>query len=147
MRQKDFSEIMVPGLKYNDNSIQIAAMKALFPQFKAVRKGHDIIEFTGQLQVKPELPVYTVSVLYNGNERPRVKILSPMLVAEPPHFFQKTGTLCLYHPGDFRWRRHKLIAREIMGWTAAWIYFYEVWLPNGDWFGPEADHDLTSNNT
>lgn len=116
-------------------------MKALFPGFKAVRKGSDTIEFTGQLQVKPELPVYTLSILYEGDFRPKVKVLYPVLVPEPKHFYQKSGTLCLYHPSHFKWQRHKLIAREIMGWTAGWVYFYEGWLEHGEWFGPEADHD------
>lgn len=128
--------------KNNDASIQIAAMKALFPQFKAVRKGKDTIEFTGQLQAKPELPVYCISVLYDGYMRPKVKVLHPVLAADPPHFYRKSCTLCLYHPRDFKWQRHKLIAREIMGWTAGWIYFYEGWLQTGEWLGPEADHDF-----
>lgn len=132
---------MIPRQKYNDSSIQIAAMKALFPQFKAVHKGKDTIEFIGQLQVKQELPVYTISVLYEGDQRPKVKVLFPKLVAEPKHFYQGSGTLCLYHPRDFKWKKYKLIAREIMGWTAGWIYFYEAWLQTGEWYGPEAEHD------
>ena len=34
----------------------------------------------------------------------------------------------------------KLVAKEIMSWTIAWLYFYEAWLQTGKWFGPESHH-------
>ncbi len=127
--------------------MQIWAMRSRYPQFNAKRKSEFEIEFTGDLQVKPELPVYTVSITYRGSNSPWVKVLSPALVAKPPHFYQNTGTLCLYHPDNYNWTREKLIAQNIVSWTAAWIYFYEVWLQKGKWFGPEAHHSIPNNQT
>ncbi len=120
--------------------VQIGVMKSHYPQFKAKKKGNTI-EFIGELQPKPELPEYKVSILYRGNLSPQVKVLSPELVEKPPHFYHKSKTLCLYHPKKFKWRKDRLIAKHIVPLTSAWIYFYEVWLEKGIWYGPEAAHE------
>ena len=78
---------------------------------------------------------------------PHVKIISPALVKMPPHYYQNTGTLCLYSSENFKWTKEKLIAQNIVSWTAAWIYFYEVWLQKGIWYGPEAQHTQTKTQT
>lgn len=116
-------------------------MRSRYPNFRAKRKSESEIEFIGNLQAKPELPVYTVSITYRGSSSPIVKIVSPELVSDPPHFYKGSKSLCLYHPENFKWAKEKLIANEIVAWTAAWIYFYEVWLQTGIWYGPEASHN------
>lgn len=128
-----------PTKTYNYD-IQIWAMKSRYPQFKVIKKSKSEFEFIGDLHVKPELPVYTVSITYRVNSAPQVRIISPALVPEPPHFYSKSKTLCLYHPDNFNWTKDKLIANQIVSWTAGWIYFYEVWLQTGIWYGPEAHH-------
>jgi hypothetical protein len=127
--------------KYYNSDIQIGAMKSRYPQFKIKKRGQYDIEFIGDLIVKPVFPTYTVSVTYRGNLRPLVKVIKPELVADPPHFYKESQSLCLYHPKNFHWTKEKLIAKDIVSWTAAWIYFYEVWLQKGVWYGPEAEHD------
>ena len=116
-------------------------MKNRYPQFKAIKRGYYDIEFIGELLVRSTLPVYTVSINYRGNLRPLVKVIRPELVAEPPHFYAESRSLCLYHPKNYQWTKEKLIAKDIVSWTAAWIYFYEMWLKDGFWYGPEADHN------
>lgn len=120
--------------------VQIGAMKSRFPDFRSKHKDGNIV-FTGDLVIKPELPIYNVSVEYRGNSRPLVRVNSPTLVDDPPHFYHSTKSLCLYRPADFKWNGEKLIAKEIMQWTIAWIYFYEYWLQTGEWIGPEAAHN------
>lgn len=124
--------------QYNP-SIQIEAMKALYPQFRASHKRIAEFEFIGDIHVKPELPVYTVSITYRGDLRPIVKILNPKLVEDPPHLYQDQS-LCLYHKSNYHWSGWKLIAKDIVPWTAAWIYFYEAWKQTGIWYGPEVEH-------
>jgi hypothetical protein len=126
--------------KYYNPDIQIAAMKSRYPQFKAKKWGQNNIEFIGELIVKPVFPVHTVSITYNGNLRPLVKVIKPELVENPPHFYKESQSLCLYHPKNYHWTKEKLIAKDIVAWTAAWLYFYEVWLQKDVWLGPEADH-------
>lgn len=134
--------------RYNTD-VQVGAMKSRYPQFKTTKRGNDI-EFVGQLLVKPFFPVYTVSITYRGDLRPLVRILNPVLVTDPPHFYTASNSLCLYHPANYKWVKEKLIAKEIVSWTVAWIYFYEKWLEKGIWYGPEAEHtdnaDKTENN-
>jgi hypothetical protein len=119
--------------------VQIGAMKLKYPQFKSKKVGDNII-FIGDLFVKPELPIYTVSIEYRGNLRPTVKIISPELVEKPPHTFSDKS-LCLYHSSNFKWSAEKLIAKEIVDWTITWIYFYEYWLQEGEWIAPEVPHN------
>lgn len=126
---------------YNTD-IQIWAMKSRYPQFKAKRKGEFEIEFVGDLHVKPELPIYTVSITYRGSSSPQVRVISPELVTDAKHIYKESKTLCLYHPENFHWTKEKLIAQNIVSWTAAWIYFYEGWLQSGVWYGPEAHHTI-----
>jgi hypothetical protein len=120
--------------------VQIGVMKSKFPQFQSKQKGDNIV-FTGTLLIKRELPIYNVSVEYRGNLRPVVRVNSPALVEKPPHTFADKS-LCLYHSDNFKWSSDKLIAREIMQWTVAWIYFYEYWLQTSKWVGPEMTHNL-----
>jgi hypothetical protein len=128
--------------KIYNSDIQIWAMKQHYPQFKSKKRDRYDIEFIGTLKVKPELPTYTVSVKYRGSKTPIVKVISPVLTENAPHTYPSEKNLCLYHPNNFNWQREKLISKEIMDWTAAWIYFYEVWLQTGVWYGPEAAHDI-----
>lgn len=125
---------------------QIWAMKDRFPQFRFVRRGKYDIEFIGDLHVRLNFPVYTVSIRYRGSAPPLVKVLNPKLVDKPPHFYRDQSALCLYHPKDYHWTKEKLIASNIVSWTAAWIYFYELWLRDDKWYGPEADHSLTTDS-
>lgn len=129
---------------YNKKSsipAQIGAMKKNYPQFKFKIEREEII-FKGEIQVKPEFPVYTLSIRYRGNKAPIVKVIKPKLVEKPPHFYKETKSLCLYHPHNFYWNSSKLIANEIMDWAIAWVYFYEVWLDTGIWYAPEVPHSL-----
>lgn len=128
--------------KVYNSDVQIWAMKHRYSHFKSKKRDKYDIEFTGTLKVKPELPTYTVSIQYRGNKNPIVKVIKPALVENAPHIYPTEKNLCLYHPSDFNWQKEKLIANEIMDWTAAWIYFYEVWLQKGIWYGPEAAHNI-----
>ncbi|WP_294322708.1 hypothetical protein [uncultured Chryseobacterium sp.] len=117
-------------------------MKQKYPQFKHKQEGNTIT-FEGTLQVKPEFPVYTISIIYRGSLSPIVKVLNPQLVENPPHVYKsEDNKLCLYHPKNFKWTKEKFIAKEILEWTAGWLYFYEVWLETGVWYGPEAHEDF-----
>lgn len=121
-------------------SAQIGAMKSKYPRFKAKYLINDSVTFVGDLMIKPELPIYTVSIEYRGKLSPKVKVIHPKLDEDRPHFYKNTDSLCLYHPDDFGWDCRKLVAKEILSWTIAWIYFYEAWLQTGKWFGPESHH-------
>ncbi|PKP32397.1 MAG: hypothetical protein CVT99_05085 [Bacteroidetes bacterium HGW-Bacteroidetes-16] len=121
-------------------SAQIGAMKSKYPQFRAKHITNDSVIFVGDLMIKPELPIYSVSVEYRGKLSPKVRVITPKLVDKPPHYYKNTDSLCLYHTDDFKWNCQKLVAKEIMSWTIAWIYFYEAWKQTDIWYGPESHH-------
>ena len=118
---------------------QIGAMRSMYPSFRAIKKDNKLI-FVGLLQVREDLPEYKVRIEYNGSLDPYVFVDRPKLVDNAPHVYRATKRLCLYHPANYNWNADKLIAKDIVPWTAAWIYFYEYWLRTGEWVGPEAPH-------
>ena len=122
--------------------LQIGAMKSHYPEFIAQRISTSEVHFRGKLRAIPDMPYYKVRIEYRGNKPPKVYVTDPVLVENAPHTYYKTGNLCLYYPQNYHWRGDKLIAKEIVPWTIAWIYFYEVWLDSGKWFGPEVPHSI-----
>lgn len=140
--QRAFTETRTNMPWNKENHIQIQSMKCHYPKFSHKElKGGNVL-FTGDLIIKPELPIYTITVEYRKSLTPLVKVISPVLVDNPPHFYKKDQALCLYHPKQFHWNSNYLISKYIITWAAVWIYFYEVWLQEKKWYGPEAPHDL-----
>ena len=125
---------------YNPELIQISSMNMHFPQFKHKRNSEGNLIFTGVIQPKATMPIYTVSIEYRGYLTPRVTVIEPSLVEKPPHFY-KGGYLCLYKPENFNWTATKPLSNYIIPWTSCWLYFYEVWKEKGIWLGPESKHD------
>lgn len=122
--------------------VQIGAMKSKYPQFNTKNLTNETVKFIGEIMVKPELPIYTVCIEYRGKLSPKVSVLNPKLVDKPPHYYKNTECLCLYHPDNFKWNSEKILAKEILSWTIAWLFFYEAWLQTGVWLGPESHHSL-----
>ena len=113
-------------------------MKSRFPGFKhSIRSGK--LSFTGDLVILPELPIYNVTITYNGGKIPTVVVNSPELVEKPPHTYPDKS-LCLFHRKNYDWEKDYLIAKNIVDWTASWAFFYEYWLQTGTWVGPEVSH-------
>lgn len=123
-------------------TIQIQSMRTHFPGFAKSRNREGNLEFIGNLQVKTDMPVFTVRVEFRGDNAPRVYVLNPVIQPNSPHvYWQQGGFLCLYKPSDFKWTASKPLSNYILPWTACWLYFYEVWRDRGIWYGPEAKHD------
>ena len=132
----------LPRPKPYNVAAQVVAMRAAFPQF-SFKKGRSeprFITFIGEVQAHETMPVYTLKISYRYNLQPLVQVISPQLVAEPPHFYPATQSLCLYHPRDFTWRKDVSLASEIVPRAVGWVFFYEKWLQSGIWFGDEAPH-------
>ena len=43
--------------------------------------------------------------------------------------------LCLYHPKKFECNRGTNISQTLIPWTCEWLFYYELWLGNGVWYG------------
>jgi hypothetical protein len=109
-----------------------------FPTF-AWRYHHGMALWHGTLQPRLTSPTYHIDIHYRLTSVPKVCVVSPPLAPQAPHLYSD-GTLCLYWPVEWQWRSDTLIAETIIPWTAAWLYYYELWLDTGTWLGPSS-HD------
>ena len=95
------------------------------------------LECIGVLQPTPTSDAYTVRLEYEPPARPSVRVLRPGLQlakgkTKLPHVFPENN-LCLHLNTD--WRPDQKISEFIVPWISLWLYFYEVWLVTGEWFG------------
>jgi len=87
----------------------------------------------------PSSQIYKIKIVDKGGAFPRVYVLKPKLVKGTPHLYSD-GSLCLFYPKDFSWSKKSLIGETIVPWTALWLYFYELWLKTGNWYGESVEH-------
>ncbi len=125
--------------RFNPN-LQVLKMRECYPQFSSTgRNGR--YEFTGSLQPRPSSVEYLIRIKYIQFLCPKVFVLRPEIHQNAPHRYPSDNSLCLYEPASFTWTDRRFIADFIVPWTAAWLYFYEIWVETGIWYGPEASHD------
>lgn len=114
-------------------------MRTTFPNFR-YRLGRDrTVTWDGTLQPSPSSPAYTIRIVYAMRGHPRVWVLKPTLDPMAPHRY-RDGTVCLYWPREWKWTDTESLALTIVGWTALWLQYYEIWRSLGTWLGPSS-HD------
>jgi len=79
--------------------------------------------------------LYRIRVTYRLQKDPEVHVVQPALRDRSskdriPHVYPG-NRLCLFLPGVGEWRPTDSIPDTVIPWTAAWLYFYEVWLATG----------------
>ena len=119
-------------------ALQDGWIRSFFPSFSCKYKGGEAI-WRGFLQPREISPLYHVEIRYILGERPRVRILRPILVPGAHHIYPD-GTLCLYWPEEWNWSSTRFIAKTIIPWTSQWLLYYELWLDTGKWLGPSSPH-------
>lgn len=117
--------------------MQDSHIKKKFPIFELKREGTECY-WIGYLQPTANSLRYKVKIIYHPY-KPKVYVLEPEVLQFAPHRYVDES-LCLYHPNDHSFNGEKLIADTIIPWTSEWLYFYEVWLEEGVWWGREAPH-------
>ena len=122
--------------------VQQYQMMLKFPEFRFYKNGCLAFGWIGKLKPTEVSPFYTVKIEYH-HRHPKVYILEPMILEKAPHRYGD-GHLCLYYPKDKSYNEASVIADSIVPWTALWLYYYEIWLKEGVWWGPEAPHLPTS---
>jgi len=115
--------------------LQNIRMLQKYPSFKYTKKGNF---WKGHLQPTTSSPIYEVKIKYDWF-RPKVFILNPQISKDAPHCYGD-GSLCLYYPSDNSYNNSLFIADTIIPWTSEWLYYYEKWLEDEVWWGPEAPH-------
>jgi len=116
---------------------QLFAMSK-YPQFSAKCVRNKEIKWVGDWQPCDLSPRYSLEITYTQGLRPRVAVLTPVLVLGPghtelPHVFDGQKSICV-HTAD-EWTPHMLIADTILPWISQWLAFYEAWAVTGKWLG------------
>ena len=125
------------GNKKINLAIQLHHLKRLFPQ-SYVHIQRNCLVWQGDLMPTVLSQAYTVRLSYKLAKSPQVNVLKPELTIpegkRPPHTYSGKR-LCLYYPGIGDWRGDMLLAETIVPWISEWLYYYEIWLVTGEWYG------------
>jgi hypothetical protein len=122
-------------------ALQNLHVQGRFPNFAFELRGGHAGRWVGKLQPREASQTYTIAIDYRLGDVPHVRVLSPTLHPKAPHVYPD-GTLCLYWPEKWPWRRAELLAETIIPWAAVWLHYYELWLDTDKWLGPASPHGL-----
>lgn len=92
----------------------------------------------GGEEVSTNFGQYKIRIEYSKTLAPKVFIENPKPIKHKHMYRDKS--LCLYHRDNFKWGDNKSIAYNLIPWTYMWIYYYEMWLKTGKWYGDEYQH-------
>lgn len=119
---------------------QLYGLKSLFKEGKGrVKKNR--LNWICTIRPTPISRDYTIRIVYKLHSIPSVFVLKPSLKElsggrSIPHLYsEKEEELCLYRPRYKEWRPDLLIAKIIVPWACAWLFYFEEWLQSNDWKG------------
>ena len=125
------------GNKKINLSVQWLHLKRLFPQSRVHIQSSCLI-WEGRIIPTELSQAYTVRLSYKLGKSPRINVLDPELMAPEgkslPHIYPGKR-LCLHYPGNGDWCGDMLLSETIVPWISEWLYFYEIWLVTGEWYG------------
>ncbi len=125
------------GNKALNLAIQAHHLKRQFPE-SFVRVQRSCLVWEGDLLPSSLSEIYTVRLTYKLKKSPRVNVIKPELIIPEgkklPHTYSEKR-LCLYYPGLKDWRGDMLLSKTIVPWISEWLYYYELWLVSGEWYG------------
>lgn len=88
--------------------------------------------------VSTDFSKYKIRIEYAKTLSPKIFIDEP-IITKMKHMY-RDKSLCLYHWSKFKWGDDKSIAKDLIPWVYMWIYYYELWVKTGKWFGEEQTH-------
>lgn len=119
---------------------QAAILKSVQPHSTVRFPSPGVLDWRAVVQPTPLSDWYKIKIVYHQDRTtlPRVWVMDPALQLRdgklPPHLYRE-GNLCIFLPGANEWDSSKPIALTILSWTSLWLYFYELWLATGQWYG------------
>ncbi|MCW3486069.1 hypothetical protein [Chitinophaga nivalis] len=125
---------------------QAGSLRSYFPESTITRSGETSLTWIGNLRPTALSNIYQVKLKYTVWEPPKVYVLAPKLQLAPncirlPHVYSTTEQqLCLYYPEYREWHQGMYYVKTLIPWASDWLYYYELWLPNGEWFGGGINH-------
>lgn len=118
-----------------------------FPNKNNCIKANGVFHVYGQIQADSNSLIYKVEFISNDQSiSVRVHNFSfeKVSLRDIPHIFVSESdeerryiTLCLFR-NTLRWKQFKFGAKledTIIAWTKEWLYFYELFLITGKWYG------------
>jgi len=91
--------------------------------------------------------VYDIRIEFRAGCIPQVYILNPSIIPNADIHIYNEGSLCLFYPGDLKWKDTTSIAEYSIPWVYEWILFYELYLLTGKWEGAFVPHAKINTNT
>jgi hypothetical protein len=83
---------------------------------------------------------YDVKIEFRAGLFPQVYILNPEIKPSADIHIYNEGSLCLFYPGELKWKDTTSIAENTIPWIFEWILFYELYLLTGVWEGEFVPH-------
>lgn len=126
---------------------QEVALRHQFPDSKIKRIADASITWEHTLRPTSVSEAYSVRLIYTRKTGVEVYVLTPQLkLAEGkttlPHVYStEKQKLCLYYPDGSEWNKGKFFTQTIIPWISEWLYFYEIWVSSGKWYGGGTSHD------
>lgn len=119
-------------------AVQAVNLRRVSLDSKVHFQDHETIVWTGSLQPTPFSRPYLLRLDYTLKKCPKIWVTNPPLESrddqKPPHLYPG-DRLCLFHPSYGEWSSDKFIADTIIPWASLWLYYYEMWLATGIWYG------------
>ena len=107
--------------------------------FLRCRIHDDTLVCTGNIQPS-NCPDYRVRIEFRAGYSPQVFILNHDIEPESDIHMYSNRSLCLYYPGDQRWKDNTSIAEHTIPWVYEWILYYELYKLTGNWEGDYVPH-------
>jgi hypothetical protein len=110
-----------------------------FPSF-CCRLNSGVLECNGDIRPTDESTSYAIRIRYKLWSVPEVHVVRPTITPNSKIHMYADGRLCLYHPPTQPWKGSDNLHQTIIPWTAEWLVYYELFLSEGKWLGPEIPH-------
>lgn len=128
-------------------------IKVDFPEVRVVKNTWNSFQIILELQPTAISEIYQVMVIYELNRWVKVfvvnkKLKIPANRSKLPHVYNsKEQQLCLYSPSKNEWDGFSYIVDTIIPWASEWLYYYELWLAEGKWYGGGHNEYPNEDNT
>lgn len=123
------------------SSEHLKKIKVDFPKVRVVKNTWNSFQIILELQPTAISEKYHLRVIYEQNRWVKVFVVNKELRiaanrSKLPHVYNsKQQQLCLYSPSKKEWDGFSCIVDTIIPWASEWLYYYELWLPEGKWYG------------
>lgn len=144
---------------FNEHTLSLLQQKfALIAMYKGAKVSIDkgVLWWYGEARPSPLSRIYSVIIKYDGSDDPVTWVVGSELRnlkhEDFPHKYdikpeENIVRLCLFLPGAREWTKQKAIANTVVPWAIEWLYFYEVWLATGVWYGGGQHPEISSSKT